>query len=542
MFSIGHGPYNPSDAVSRHAGDELMRRLAKRLEREPPPAGPLNAIDNPTIPSGYTYFLQLVAHDIVHSSASLSLSGGRLALVNNTRSAPLRLETIFGNGPAANPKLFEPSSHGSKFHPVLRVGPLRENGLLGAGQTTPIPSKLEFDIDRATCPFGHNRSARSLAEPIIGDPRNDDQPLLGQQVVLWHHVYNAILKAINPALGTSPFDGNFYTDYMIYLCARSAATLIYRRLIRNDLLKRLLHPMVREIYENNIGAIRDVPIVPGRRWQAPFELTHGAFRAAHMMVRSSYIINDVGSPEEFSLTGIMQQSSAASPDQMPLQIKWAVDWKRFFGTNAINLSRRILPHYDDHLFDLAIFPSEDSTGIPGLAYRDLLSNIDGQPWSLAALVDVLRPTHGSLLDASPLLRQDATNPTLRSWQAPLVKWLSDVPAYQPADDFSASDIATLAADPPLAMFFIYEAGNDPATDGGQRLGTLASIVVADAFYNILRRDPVIADDFNLSLQASLSQLSNVIFGDGKNHLDFVPEIETFDDLLAFMSTRMPQVF
>ncbi len=130
-FTIDGVPYDPAIAAQRARGQELMRRLALRLEREPPPPG--GSFDNPNIPSGYTYFFQLVAHDLVHSTAFLSLSEGRLATIANTRSAPLRLETIFAEGPAARPELYERKTEKSRFHPVLRVGPLREDGSLPIG-------------------------------------------------------------------------------------------------------------------------------------------------------------------------------------------------------------------------------------------------------------------------------------------------------------------------------------------------------------------------------------------------------------------------
>ena len=223
-----------------------MRRLALRSSASRRPAG--GAFDNPNIPSGYTYFFQLVAHDLVNSTAFLSLSEGRLATIANTRSAPLRLETIFAEGPAARPELYERKTETSRFHPLLRVGPLREDGALVIGGSRRL-RKERLDIARGICPFSNAPRETGLPEAIIGDARNDDHPLLSQLVVLFHYVHNTIVDSIaaDPAhpLAGSPFDA----DHLNFLCARAATTLIYRNIIRHDLLKRLLHPDVRAAYE-----------------------------------------------------------------------------------------------------------------------------------------------------------------------------------------------------------------------------------------------------------------------------------------------------
>lgn len=542
-FAFGGAPYDPTNEAMRLAAQTLMRRLARRLEREPPPAD--GNFDNPNIPSGYTYLFQLAAHDLVHSTVFLSLAEGRLTAISNTRSMPLRLETIFGEGPAARPDLYEKMTAGSRFHPRLRVGPLRENGTLGAGNQQPTITNLDFDIARGGCPFGHDSRAHGLPEPIIGDPRNDDHPILSQLVVLFHHLHNTILTELAKAPGHPAMDSPFETDHVNYLCARSATTLIYRNIVRHDLLRRLLHPDVRAAYETDSVPVADKPVVPGDRWQAPFELTHGAMRVAHTMVRPSYSFNAQGHAEEFSFRLMLLQSSDDQPEQMPLQTKWAVDWARFFGDgdpNVFNFSRRIRPHYDGHMFDALTFPAENGDGVAGLAYRDLLSGSDGMPWSLAALVQALRDTHRDLLARSPLLAINPAHPTTRPWQALLAAWLRAVPAYLPDDTLSEDDIRALSSDPPLNLFIAFEAMSDPATLGGQRLGVLGSILIADVFYNVLRRDPMIADEFTLSSSAQMAALSHLIFGSAPNLLAFLPEITTFDALLAFMKPRMPQVF
>jgi len=57
---------------------ELMHRLSRRMDAEihwpPHRSGSAEHWENPLIPSGYTYLLQFVAHDLVHSAIPLSVA------------------------------------------------------------------------------------------------------------------------------------------------------------------------------------------------------------------------------------------------------------------------------------------------------------------------------------------------------------------------------------------------------------------------------------------------------------------------------------
>lgn len=90
-----------------------MARLAKRMDFEFDwPGGAaeqgLDAWENPEIPSGYTYLLQLVAHDTVSTSLSIAVLEGTSTGVRNARSGALRLDTIYDGGPAVCPIAFQP--------------------------------------------------------------------------------------------------------------------------------------------------------------------------------------------------------------------------------------------------------------------------------------------------------------------------------------------------------------------------------------------------------------------------------------------------
>ena len=69
----------------------LMNRLSRRMDAQLPwPAHGDTSIEcweNPRIPSGYTYLLQFVAHDLVHSAIPLSVAGALGADTANARRA-----------------------------------------------------------------------------------------------------------------------------------------------------------------------------------------------------------------------------------------------------------------------------------------------------------------------------------------------------------------------------------------------------------------------------------------------------------------------
>ena len=87
------------DPLTAPAHSEKIRTLMNRLSRrmDAPVQWPVDADatiehwENPGIPSGYTYLLQFVAHDLVHSAIPLSVAGALGADTSNARRAALKL-------------------------------------------------------------------------------------------------------------------------------------------------------------------------------------------------------------------------------------------------------------------------------------------------------------------------------------------------------------------------------------------------------------------------------------------------------------------
>src|ERR1700731_2515016 len=109
----------------------LMNRLSRRMDAELPwPTygdASVERWENSRIPSGYTYLLQFVAPDLVHSAIPLSVTGVLGADTANARRTPLKLETLFGSGPVGSPFVYALDAPNDERRTKLRLGRMRWN-------------------------------------------------------------------------------------------------------------------------------------------------------------------------------------------------------------------------------------------------------------------------------------------------------------------------------------------------------------------------------------------------------------------------------
>jgi hypothetical protein len=481
--------------------------------------------ENPYLPSGYTYLLQLVAHDLVQTSLAISIVEDATTGTRNVRSSALRLTTIYGDGPSACPFAYaiddEPIYDRTPTRTLLRLGRMKDTG---------CPFR---DIARSTADNETIDLKNQITEPLVADARNDDHAILAQMTALFYHLHNGILSLLPTRDERKMADSPWEAAFDRYLCARDAATLIYRNVVKKDLMKRLLHPDIYRAYavESPIfldpeskypdSLVEFVGPPSGRRsgdWRVPLEFSHAAFRFAHAMVRDRYQINDSAN---FSIIDALRQNSTLSPNAMPLDHTWIVRWSHFFeidGTRP-NLSRRIGPE----LSRILLLPDEiDHKKSKYLAYRDLLSSGFVGLWSVNSLIEEIRKKRPEFIELSTLLKDDQERAkAVRDWLGPPKK-----------GGFQQEDIDTLADDTPLYLFVLLEAAHDPKSLG-LRLGVLGSIIVAEVVFRALVLDPLPAEVDNCGFHDSLRRLSMSIYG--QNYLDEkrIPKIETMADLVKF---------
>lgn len=505
----------------------LMGKLAKVLDYGFPWGEPIapatRAQDNPAIPSGYTYLLQLVAHDMVASTMSMGLSAKLASSVANARRGDaLALDTLYGGGPEVCPFAYRvdadvKAARGQHPRTEFRLGLTRhERGGLD-------PADMR---DIARCPVHHSNDAayaglpasedtRAPTDPLIADQRNDAHAIISQLTVLFHDLHNRIVGALR-APGTRPDERDARARF---LCARTAVAAIYRRIVRDDLLPRLVLPAVD-------AAFRGRGLRLTRAGGAmPLEFSHGAFRFGHAMVRESYVTNEATASTPLSMARGLEQSSMRNPMLTPVSRSWVVDWAFFFDGDEPrrNHSHRIGPKYSSPLLSETLFkPIHGDAKHFGIGFRDLMSAAFGQLWSVPALIDALRDTP----ELAPVLQRSHDE-----WRAPLARWLTAT--KDTVSGLTQSEIDALVADPPLPLFVLIEAATHPGARG-LRLGPLGSIIVADTILGALDETTFPGESPAASLKENLRDIAGLTMSDPAA-LAFVPEIDSMMDLVRFMA-------
>ncbi len=505
----------------------LMHRLSRRMDAAihwpPHDDGPAEHWENPLIPSGYTYLLQFVAHDLVHSAIPLSVAGSLGAGTANARRSPLRLETLFGSGPVGSPHIYALDAPSDDRRTKLRLGRMRWK------ENEPATGCPFRDIARTPAEnvTGVDRSIAgvrlALTEALVADPRNDDHAVMSQLTALFALLHNSLIDLVRRQEGDSGPNDRFGAAYKRFLCAREALTLIYHNILRKDLMRRVIHPAIYAAYSIPAPHFIDRPDPSAGGlaiddWQIPFEFSHGAFRFGHAMVRHEYCINDRSTQD---LNNTLEKTSANDPVNMPLDETWMVQWSRFFEINGSkpNFSRRIGPFLSDGLGNEQIFPAFDETERVGLLYRDLFGAGIAGMWSVDALIAEIGGRRPHFVAMSRLLADRA----YRVGQ--LREWLAAAPAY---GALTADDIETLSNDPPLPFFILFEAMRQRDAEG-LRLGPLGSIIVSEVIFGALAGDP--RSSSSSALRGQLADLSREYYPE--NFFQNIPDISSMAQLVEF---------
>jgi hypothetical protein len=529
-----------------------------------------NAVDNPSIPSGYTYLLQFIAHDLVDTVRAMSLAkpGGTpvaTPVFRNARKRPLMLDTLYGDGPDENPQPFE-TTNATNVLPrtLLRTGPIAPARLDPVEQQDSPPEPRQFcpfvDIARSSAPQkagelpsppaaeGRPRPPRPpLTEAHVADPRNDSHALVSQLTVLFHLLHNTIMEATPLPDGIeNPFDMSAENAYRRFTCARLATTLIYRNIVERDVLSRILDKTVYDAYRSS----DKLPLDDAA--DVPAEFFAGAFRFGHAMVRNAYFTNhSFENPAPFS--GALRLGSRGK--DAPVPKKWAIDWSLFFGSPGpnghFNFSRRIGPWVSDGLLEEG--SKVPGVGIHGFSFsdrglpsRDLLTSSYSGLWSVPALFKAIT----KLLNERGLGDLNLL-PAYSVWEGPLRRWLkASVPEL-----FTSTQLDQLVSDPPLPFFVQFESAHEvdgqgrpiaaaeqtPGQfpgQGGRTLGRFGSILVADPIFNALRSKPFGAVRTGASLRDQIGDICQALVGD-RGAFDTITahELNTMPQLLALLKER-----
>jgi hypothetical protein len=184
-----------------------------------------------SIPGGYTYLGQFVAHDFVP---------GR----DTTRKVlpRLNLDSVYGlRGESA----------------------LDSNGRFSLGPRDAEGCVVDL--------YRRNGKAQ------IPEARNDDNVIVAQLHLMFQKIHNELVARLEPAMGGNPL----ITD-----AARKINVYLYQRLLIDDYLPRILAPAVTDflLFQN------ERILLNGQLKFVPREFSHAAFRFGHSMVRQIYTL------------------------------------------------------------------------------------------------------------------------------------------------------------------------------------------------------------------------------------------------------------
>ncbi len=229
--------------------DALLSDLARSMvdPRNPAPQNDPSkhdALDNLGVPAGFTFLGQFLDHDMTRDKTPLPEAQADPNALTNFSSPFLDLASVYGEGPAANPELYDPAN----------------------------PAKL-----RLSQPFGFpDLPGAADGTALLGDPRNDENIIVAQLHAAFAQFHNRLVD------GGRSFEA-----------ARQTTRWQFQYLVVNDFLP---HVVGREVVDallvrNADGTLGSAGTFykPGNptRPMTPLEFSVAAFRFAHSMVRRS---------------------------------------------------------------------------------------------------------------------------------------------------------------------------------------------------------------------------------------------------------------
>lgn len=294
--------YRSSERINAIERNYALVEALGRAMTDPPG----NANRDNSIPSGYTYLGQFIDHDITRDAMSELKKVQSAIEIMNLRTPCLDLDSLYGDGPAAHPHLYD------RNDPIKFL--MGENG-------SPIPggaANPDFDLPR---------NSQGIA--IIGDPRNDENLLVAQTHLTFLRFHNAVvdhLRMEDPSLD----------DGEVFESARLTVIRHYQWLVVHDFLKTIAdEKTIDKVFRNGPRYFKRKFL---RRLQIymPVEFSVAAYRFGHSMIRNVYDHNQFFPNANFNLLFRFTKN--------PVPGNWVIDWNRFFKIKSNvspNLARKI---------------------------------------------------------------------------------------------------------------------------------------------------------------------------------------------------------
>ena len=399
--------------------------------------------DSP-IPAGYTYLGQFIDHDITFEVVS-----GNITSINDPNLVPLSVDTIRES--IVNTRTATLDLDSVYDTPAPRDGDKMVIGKVSSldGSALPElrPPGKDDDNDLPREPRQadpqHDRAA------LTGDPRNDENTIIGQLHTAFLRAHNALVK-----------QGKTFDEARILLRQH------YQWMIINDFLKRIADPKI----VNRVKKANQVYKPYDYSFYMPLEFTVAAYRFGHTMIRKDYDFNlnfnTSGQPGTipatldllFTFTALsgglgFGQGTDTLPDN------WIIEWEHFVDAGQpFNKARRFDTKLVEPLFEL----------------KDTL----GQP-----LPDEARLAVRNLLRGY-LLRMPTGQAVARALKVKALTVKEIEKAAASDEQLKVLKESGFNKRTPLWYYILAEAA---AQTNGKRLGEVGSILVAEVLIGLIRR-------------------------------------------------------
>lgn len=477
---------------------KLDALAASMLEPTPEP----HAL-NGALPPIFTYLGQFIDHDLTANTDQDTEAsqidktpldrqprGVIEANVQNGRRGSLALDSLYGDAP-------NPTAQGVALQAAMRDGPfLREGMTAPIGGPRPVLPRLGGDdlprigplIDAGVVdpsdlpdqfrpdPGDPDDHRRSLA--LIGDGRNDENLIVAQLHLAFIRYHNAVARTVIRD-ARMPLD-----DDEVFRLARKTVIWTYQWLVVNDFLPAICRPQDVDatvaarapIYNAFLKRLSEGELAG--RLPMPLEFSVAAYRFGHTMVRENYDFNlnfgrpgfDQDGERRATLTQLFEFTGRSADGSDPfgpapgprLPQNWVIEWNRFVESRPL-------------------FRDRSARAIDTLLAPGLFNMIKEEPgvFKQLALRNLRRGYNMNLPSGQAML--DA----MRAAGLPLGPTLSKTRLTAGTTGRALRD-AGLADATPLWFYVLKEAEE---MEGGARLGTVGSFLVADTMVGLLVHDP-----------------------------------------------------
>jgi hypothetical protein len=284
--------------------DGFLESLAQQMVEEG------RGTDAETLPAGVTYLGQFIDHDLTFDPVSSLARQNDPDALTNFRTPVFDLDCVYGRGRDDQPYMYR----GDEF-------------LIGTAE-----GGNEKDLPR-------NSEQRAL----IGDPRNDENIIVGQLQLAFLLLHNRLLADLQDG---GPLAEHRWSDEKPFEAAQRLARWHYQWLVVKFFLPAICDQAVWARYfdEDRIGGGLTCRRIlelhhykPKHRPYIPVEWSVAAYRFGHSMIRQKYHLNATlrgfrnGEPIDIFIENPTPEDRLQHLDgRRLLPPFWSIDWRMFF--------------------------------------------------------------------------------------------------------------------------------------------------------------------------------------------------------------------